>query len=100
MLRRLRPRALGRRGARCSSTTRRAIAGAGSIKRTGQGASRVSAVEQQRIMRAGEHDRVGAPAAVVDEAGRDLGRDGGVVDRARRAARLGERGELAPSRPA
>ena len=32
-------------------------------------------------MRAGEHDRVGAPPVRVDEAGGDLGLDRGVGDR-------------------
>ncbi len=50
----------------------------------------LQALEQQRIMRAGEHDRVGAPPAARDEAGRDLGRDGGVLDRLRPQRRLGE----------
>ena len=42
------------------STTRRAIAGAGSIQSTGQGASLRQPVQQQRIMRAGQHHGVGA----------------------------------------
>ena len=42
-------------------TTRRAIAGAGSIQSTGHGASRSNSSQQQRIMRAGEHDAVRAP---------------------------------------
>ena len=42
-------------------------------------------------MRAGEHDRVGARGAVLDEAGRDLGADRLVVDRLARERRFGER---------
>ena len=37
-------------------------------------------VQQQRIMGAGEHDRVGAPTAGRHEAGRDFLRDGVVID--------------------
>ena len=88
-------------GGPSSSTTRRAIAGAGSRKVTGQGASRSKPLQQQRIVRAGEHDRVGAAAVALDEAGRDLGRD----RRRRRPAaplqlRLGTAGEPRASRPA
>ena len=45
------------------------------------------AVEQQRVMRAGEHDGVGAAPVAVDEAGRDLGRDRRISGR--RAVELG-----------
>ena len=96
-----------------SASTRRAIAGAGSTKSTGQGASAAKLLGQQRKMRAGEHDLVGAPPVALDEAGRDLARDLGVVDRlaaqprarrARRAAReptsvdLAVAGEVADQR--
>ena len=63
------------------SVTRRAIAGAGSIQSTGHGASRGKAVEHQRIMRAGEHDGVGAPPVAVDEAGGKLPGDVGIGGR-------------------
>jgi hypothetical protein len=44
------------------------------------------ALEQQRIVRAGEHDRVGAASAGIDEAGRNLARD--QIVRNRRAIEL------------
>ena len=78
---------------RIRSATRRAIAGAGSSQSTGQGATGAEALEQQRIMRAGEHDGVGAPAVRVDEAAGDLGLDGRVGDRLRRQLGFGEAGE-------
>ena len=53
-------------------TSRRAIAGAGSSHVTGQGASSAKNVGQERIVRAGEHDDVGAPPFNLHEARRDL----------------------------
>ena len=44
-------------------------------------------------MGAGKHDGVGAAAIALDEAGRDLPRDGGILDRRAVELRLGEGGE-------
>ena len=60
---------------------------------TGQGASRSSDVDQQRIVRAGEHDAIGAPAVLLDEAGRHLGGDFGLVDRLSAHRGFGDRRE-------
>ena len=51
------------------------------------------AVDQQRIMRAGEHHGVGAAAVRIDEAGGDLGLDGGIDDGRAGELGLGEGGE-------
>ena len=65
-------------GGSSRSATRRAIAGAGSIQSTGQGARPDQPVHQQRIMGAGQHHGVGARRSVVavaDKTGREFGQD-------------------------
>ena len=49
-------------------------------------------VQQQRVMRAGQHNRVGARRP-IDEAGRDLGEDIAVADGFAVQGGLGQRGE-------
>ena len=75
------------------STTRRAIAGAGSMKCHRPGRQAVQPVQQQRVMGAGQHDRVGAGAVPLDEAGCDLGRDVGIGQRLAVQLGLGKFGE-------
>ena len=75
----------------CSASTlamRRAMAGAGSSQMTGQGAKRIQLVEQQRVMRAAQHDDVGFGSAVIHEARRDLAADGVIVDNRAAGAHL------------
>src|SRR5262249_57464293 len=56
----------------------------------------LQALEQQRIVSAGEHDGVGAPPAGIDETGRDLLRDQIIGDG--RATELGLREARKPRR--
>ena len=71
------------------------MAAAGSIQFTGQGAQGFEPVEQQRIVGAGERDRIGARAVLFDEARFDFIGDIGVGDRLAVERRLGQHREAA-----
>ena len=80
------------------STTRRAIAGAGSIQASGHGASAEQPIQQQRVMRAGEHDGVSAQVPAVNgrnETWFDFAQDIGVADGLAAQGVLRQRSEVA-----
>ena len=67
-----------------------AMAGAGLTHSTGHGARRSSLAREQRVMRAGEHDVIGAAPLGFDETRRDFLADVGIVDRHALHMGLGE----------